>query len=193
LGANAANADNDSTQTAPVLIASALDCEYGVVAFGGQGFVKGIGYAPASAGTPNLGGSWDKYDSGHSRLITGRFSPVPDYIFISEGQNDSTNTLSPSMVTALVDSVRTAAGANCWIFVTGNVSGTGGHSADIATGVSRVASPSKTRYLTPSVLFTPGSKSLYSNDSWSGSSHPNARGQARNAAELIALVTKAAQ
>lgn len=183
-GNDLANASNDAFRTWAAFVAAGMNAEYGLVAYGGQGVDKGIGFTTASSTNPSLynstaaNQSWDKYFASTARDIT---SPVtPDFIFIKSGYNDS--GLSAANVTSLVDAIRTAVGSTPWIFW---VSGTGSNEANIATGVAAAASPAKTKYISITDLVTEGTASEYSGDASLGSSHPNVLGQALAAAEVI--------
>lgn len=80
-------ANQDAGQAFPLLIAKALACEVGVIAFAGQGYnVTGGG------NVPDTEDAWDFYSSGNSRLSGGLLSPAPDYILSTHGQNDSSGT-----------------------------------------------------------------------------------------------------
>jgi lysophospholipase L1-like esterase len=94
--------------------AQAMDSEYGVVAFSGQGWTV------ASAGNaPDFESTWDEYSNGQSRLSTGLLTPEPDHIFIVQGTNDSAATdadvtnavYNTGSNTGTLKSIRAAAGA----------------------------------------------------------------------------------
>ena len=189
VGVDTLNANNDATQAFCAAVARAFDAEYGQIAFGGQGFERGIDNQTAGSGNPSFynstaaNQSWDRYYNGASRLVSGALSPVPDYIFIEFGGNDA--TLSSSSVTSVIDAIRTAAGVNCWIFVL--VNHLGSKASEITTGVNNAASTAKTKLIQPDVLFAAGVASLYSDDSAVPGSHLNIRGHAHYAAEVAAL------
>jgi hypothetical protein len=63
------------------LVCTALDCEYGQLGTGGQGVVRPIEIPP-------LPQTWDHYDAKASRLVGGRLTPEPDYVFCLMGTND---------------------------------------------------------------------------------------------------------
>ena len=182
-------ADTDTTQTISVWFAEAFDAEYGIVAFGGIGWTKGIGNVTASSSAPSVynttdaNESWNKYFSGQSRLVTGAFSPVPDYILTDLGGNDA--ALSSTPVTDCLNEWRTAAGSSCWIFGIPPVAQQ--NVAAITTGFGAVSDTSKTKFITPTLTITVGTASLWSNDAGAGSQHLNVRGHARWAAETIKL------
>jgi hypothetical protein len=72
---------NNARTTWLPLVCTALDCEYGQLGTGGQGMVKPIEIPP-------LPKTWDHYDEKTSRLVDGRLTPEPDYIFCAMGTND---------------------------------------------------------------------------------------------------------
>jgi lysophospholipase L1-like esterase len=63
------------------LLATALDCEYGQLASGGQGMCREFEM-------PALPKTWDRYDATSSRLEHGRLLPEPDFVFCAMGTND---------------------------------------------------------------------------------------------------------
>jgi lysophospholipase L1-like esterase len=76
------------------LVANDFNAEYGVVAFGGQGWD-----AKGQTNVPDFNDSWGFYTAGVSRLVAGQFDPPPDYIIINHGTNDIGD------IVALVESV----------------------------------------------------------------------------------------
>ena len=64
------------------IVCAALRCEYGQLGTGGQGMVT------TSMAIPPLPLTWDRYDAATSRLIAGRLTPEPDYVFCEMGTND---------------------------------------------------------------------------------------------------------
>jgi lysophospholipase L1-like esterase len=65
------------------LVCVTLGCEYGQLGSGGQGMVTTTQWLPP------LPQTWDHYDLNTSRLVDGRLSPEPDYVFCAMGTNDS--------------------------------------------------------------------------------------------------------
>jgi hypothetical protein len=100
LGVSVAN--QDATVAFPLLIARALECEVGVVSFAGQGYTQ-----PGGGNVPALSSAWDKYSDGSSRLSGGLFSPSPDWIVSTHGQNDGGSP--QTTVASLLSAWRTAA------------------------------------------------------------------------------------
>lgn len=72
---------NNARATWFPLVAAALDCEFGQLGSGGHGIARSLELPP-------LGKAWDRYDASHSRLVDGRLTPEPDYVFCALGTND---------------------------------------------------------------------------------------------------------
>jgi lysophospholipase L1-like esterase len=188
-----ANASNDARRGWVPLWAEAFDCEYGIVAYGGQGWnLKGIGNATVGANFPALyhstdaNQSWNKYFKSTSRDLT---SPVtPDYIIVMNGVNDG-GSLTATPITALLNDIRSAVGAVPWIFTFDHGIASSNEST-IATGTASAAH-FKTRFVDIGFVLTAGETvaSEYSGDHAFGGAHPNVAGHARIAAMLV----KAAQ
>lgn len=94
------SASASCTQT----LAHDLSCELGVVANEGQGWLNPVDM-------PGLETAYPNYISGISRLVSGKFSPLPDYIIVEMGTNDSTFTDAAvrAAVTTTITSLRAAA------------------------------------------------------------------------------------
>lgn len=188
----------DATHSVSLLLAFALNAEYGIVAYSGQGFVKGIDRVTASTIQPALKNadpakeSWDKYANGRSRLVSGLYSPVPTYVLINTATNDYQVPLAGADVTPALDAIRTAAGVNAWIFVNDDIAGS--QSAALTAGVAAAAVQTRLRHIIGTPLvdasngFVSDRQSVYAWDSTTGGSHPNVRGNAKHAAEVIALI-----
>jgi len=184
-GTTSVLASNDSTETWWNYVANALDAEVGVQAFGGAGYIRGINNQAASSTNPALYHAtsankfWDKYSNGQSRLVGGLFVPVPDYIFIMAGRNDSSNIATN--LTALIDEVRTAAGTDAWIFVVTDHVNT--RASEVVTGVANAAVQTRTVNLVLDTYFTYGTATRYSGDT----SHPNSYLSAFMASQITEL------
>jgi lysophospholipase L1-like esterase len=76
---------NSSAVTVATTLAHAFDCEYGTVAFSGQGYEK-----TGNLGVPALPTEYNLYSAGRSRLVGGVLSPAPDYVYIEHGANGAT-------------------------------------------------------------------------------------------------------
>ena len=72
---------NNARATWFPIVASALGCEYGQFGSGGLGMTRELEIPPLSR-------IWDRYDATTSRLIEGKLTPEPDYIFCCLGTND---------------------------------------------------------------------------------------------------------
>lgn len=94
---NASPAGNSCLHTVPPSLAKAMNCEYGVVAFSGQGYQQvGNGNVPAWPSAYSL------YSAGRSRLVNAKFDPAPDFIMVEHGANGTTTTANvQSMMTNL--------------------------------------------------------------------------------------------
>lgn len=71
----------DGTKTFSLYIGDGLNAETGVVSYGGTSFNSGFNEIP-SANT-----YYSLYSSGKSRLISGQFYPIPDFIGCNHGTN----------------------------------------------------------------------------------------------------------
>lgn len=98
---------NNARATWLPLVAGALDAEYGQLGSGGQGMVRALEL-------PALTETWSRFDSESSRLVDGKLSPQPDYIFCAMGTNDFETIITEDYTRWLRD-VRQAA-PNAHIF-----------------------------------------------------------------------------
>lgn len=180
-----ANAMNNASLSFAALIAVGLDAEYGIVAYGGQGFDRGTGSTPASASNPSFynataaNQSWDKYFASTARDFTSPSAPTA--IVVDQGFNDQ-GALPAANVTAVFDAMRTAVGATTWMFQKGQNSD---DDANIITGVANVASTARTKYIAITDWVTENTPSEYSGDAFNGGSHPNQLGQTLVAVQLL--------
>lgn len=178
------NADNDATQTMPQLVAAGLNAEVGVIGFATQGFGNaGYGNVPMLYNSTDASQSWNKYYASNSRLVSGSFTPAPDYIVVMEGTNDQNFGISDATVTTAVQSLisawRTAA-PNARIFVC--IPPNGDKRSAITTGVSNAADSKTTLIdLGTASQNTLAGGGLNTNDG----THPNVRGHATFAAMLL--------
>jgi hypothetical protein len=103
-------AGQDSTSSMCFGMAWALNGELGLVAFGHQGWcTTGNGNIPPFFTPGNDSqSSWNKHFKNQTRLVAGRFSPLPDYIFINFGHNDTVLGVSDATITAAVTPLLTA-------------------------------------------------------------------------------------
>jgi len=100
----------DATIGYPAVVAAGIGAEYGIVAYGGASW---DGHA-ADGHTPGLMTTHSMIDSLHSRLVDGKFSPIPDEIFINMGENAGP---SGDDVPKLLTALRAASSIKTNIFV----------------------------------------------------------------------------
>ncbi len=99
----------DATIGYPSVVAAATKAEYGVVAYGGASW----GSTAADGATPGLMTFWSMVDKEHSRLVDGKFSPIPDDIYVNMGENRAP---SQDDVINLASSLRSASSLETNIF-----------------------------------------------------------------------------
>ncbi|MDD5397044.1 MAG: chitobiase/beta-hexosaminidase C-terminal domain-containing protein [Candidatus Moranbacteria bacterium] len=115
------NTNSDATKAVPQMLARDLDAEVGFRALGGGGWTTiGSGSVPPVF-TPgdDAASMWNKYSSGQSLLVNGKFSPEPDYIYMNHGTNDMAS--SDATVIASVHGwllAARAAAPDAYIFLT---------------------------------------------------------------------------
>lgn len=177
-------ASHDATASYVRHVAQALDAEYGIVAFAAQGIIEpGINGASVDADHPAMysgtaaNKSWDKYYKGKSRLVGGLFSPVPTWILIHAGVNDT--GLTAAEVEDFVTDVQTGA-PRAFIYVIGYLAAS---LSALAAGVLLVADTRKVASLTPTVIWTPGTAAEGALDGL----HPNVRGHGLLASHILKL------
>jgi hypothetical protein len=105
---------NDAMSAWPRAVAEALGCEYGVVAFGGQGLTVG---GTAATNVPVLTSSYNLIMQGVNRSFS---SPAPDYIIEMMGANDfghgsSAASVATAQATFLADLVAAAPSAKIFV------------------------------------------------------------------------------
>ena len=83
-------------------LAQMENCEYGEIGFSGDGYTT-----PGSSGAGVFPNSWPYYFNGQSRLVSGKFSPMPTYTFINEGTNDGSVNIV-SVATTTLQAIRAA-------------------------------------------------------------------------------------
>lgn len=141
LGASTLWGNNALWGYAP-FVADALQAEYGQIGFGGSSLQQGVAvsnipqmyycsaadYSPGpshDSPIPQVGNqSWQHYDSQHSRLVSGLFSPMPDYVVLEYGTTDvnrpiATNLYDPLNVNGafgLWPTMRAAMAPTSWLF-----------------------------------------------------------------------------
>jgi hypothetical protein len=122
----------DASLSWPFFVAYALDCEYGQIGIGNQGWMhSGDGDYPAFPFT------WDHYDASHPKT----YADDLDYVFIHMAENDNAedNGAIQAAVTAWIFKARTAFGPKTKIFIILSI--TQIKSAPIRAGVVAAADP----------------------------------------------------
>lgn len=104
--------DQEQGWTGGVAQAAVLNCEYGLVGIGGQGWQN-----PGGGGYPVFGSSWNGYDSTHSKS----FSTPPTYVVVHQSENDHSYSTGPetSAVSSWIPAARSAFGSATKIFLVG--------------------------------------------------------------------------
>ncbi len=100
----------DATIGYPSVVAAATHAEYGVVAYGGASW----GSNAADGHTPGLMTFWNMIDQEHPRLVDGKFSPVPEDVYVNMGENRPPRRED---VPKLLNSLMAATGPNTHIFI----------------------------------------------------------------------------
>ena len=111
-GITNAVATQDATVGYAPAVAASVRAEYGIVAYGGASWDG----TAADGHTPGLMTFYAMLDAAHSRLKSGKFSPVPDEIFINMGENAGP---AAGDVSNLITSLRAASSpaTNIWVIV----------------------------------------------------------------------------
>lgn len=89
----------DFTTSWPRWVSSALNCEYGQIGVGGQGWVNS-----GQGGYPAFTSSWDHYDSTHARDL----SITPQYLIVAQGNNDHVGSVTTGQINTAVTNWLTA-------------------------------------------------------------------------------------
>ena len=176
---NQSTSNNDPLSTSIPALAYALDCEYGQVGYGGQG------WEVAGSADVTFANGWNKFATDRTKSLSGVF----DYAFVMHGTNDGSNVTST--VQAWIASARTALGANTYIFVVIPVGGFNASYLTAAYNAYVAANPADTKVflLNPSAkisinYFNGSASNIYAVDGV----HPNVLGNARIAGVIANLV-----
>jgi hypothetical protein len=161
--------NEDSSLAFPAMVGRALETEYGVVCFAGQGYVTSV----STANVPALSSSWDLYYAGTSRLSAGLFSPAPDWIISAHGTNDLSSVAA--IVTSLAAAWRTAAPSAKIAFA---VPPGQARQSEIASGVTAAADAN--------VKLVDVAEDLLTGGAYRSGTHLTQRGQARYSAAIAA-------
>ncbi len=170
---------SDSTVCYVRFLAEQLGAEVGVRAVGG------IGYTHVGSGNfPVVPTSYAFYESGHSLLVGGVLSPIPDYAHVALGTNDNADGTLTTAIQAFLGTMRTICGAACPILQ--QVPFNGLARANVTTAVAGAAdskvhiTDAGTSFQTYLLSDTAGGLSVRSTDGV----HPNQRGHAEAAARV---------
>ena len=122
----------DPSLSWPFFVAYALDCEYGQVGIGSQGWVR-----YGNGGYPAFPLTWDHYDQSHPKS----YASDLDYVFIHMAENDNAqnDAAVQAAVAAWIPRARAAFGPNTKIFIILSI--TQIKSAPIKAGVAAAADP----------------------------------------------------
>jgi hypothetical protein len=100
----------DASLSWPFFVAYGMDCEYGQVGIGTQGWIM-----PGNGGYPPFPAAWDHFDVGHAKT----FAHDLDYVFVHMAEND--NSQDPAAVekavAAWIPKARAAFGPDTRIFL----------------------------------------------------------------------------
>jgi len=77
-----ATATGSTIDSYAMVLADEIEAEIGIIAYGGLGWES-----TSAGGVPRFDQSWDKYKNGVSRLVSSKFSPIPDVVFCNHGTN----------------------------------------------------------------------------------------------------------
>jgi lysophospholipase L1-like esterase len=173
---------NSALWTVPPFVAQALGCEYGQIGYSAQGWER-VG----NGGVPVLNSSIGFYSNGRSRLVNGKLSPEPDYVFTMHGANGVPTTAG---VGTVIDSLRTMA-PNARIFV---MIPAGGYArAAITAAASARGSDPKLTLIDLGTEYQPGMDSSGNNGQYSNDNglHPNLLGNAKAATGYLPKIQAA--
>lgn len=132
LGANATE-PLEHRRSAGWLVAQAFNAEYGIIAYGMQGWAS-VG----AGGVPAFPSAWNFHNGGRARS----FAEAPDYVFTMFGYNGTTLATT---VTNWITAARAAFGAATWIFVVIAPSGIGATATSDGVTNYKTANPGDTK------------------------------------------------
>lgn len=175
-------AGNSSQQTVAPFLAQSLGCEYGQIGYSAQGYEQA-----GAGGVPALSAAIPYYSAGRSRLVSGKFSPEPDYVCVMHGAN---GTPTSAGVQSSIDALRTAA-PNAKIFVM--VQAGGYARGAIAAGAAARSSDAKLYLIDLGAGYQPGMDSSGTGGQYSFDNglHPNLLGNAKAASGYVAKIQAA--
>jgi hypothetical protein len=170
----------DASLSWPFFVAYGLDCEYGQVGIGTQGWIM-----PGNGGYPPFPAAWDHFDVSHAKSFTHDL----DYVFVHMAEND--NSQDPAAVekavAAWVPKARAAFGSDTRIFLILSLPQI--RSAPIVAGVKE-ANDTKTYVLDPGTEF---SRTVFSGGPTWAAPGDGIHLDAVHQSLLTAFVTKQAQ
>ncbi len=170
----------DATLGYPAIVAAGIGAEYGIIAYGGASW----DHTAADGHTPGLMKSFSMVDSVHSRLVNGKFSPVPDDVFVNMGENSPP---SGDDVPKLLAQLRAASSAKTNIFLI--IPFSGRSRVQLTAGLASYSGAPHVHLLDlgNNPYLVPGRPTMYSVDG----QHPLASLHALLAAQLVAARNQA--
>lgn len=185
----------DPTQPWEFMVGYALQCEYGEIGIGSQGWVNA-----GNGGYPQFSSSWNGYDSTHAKTFS---SPqAPNYVVVHQNINSHGSSAASitSTVSSWITSARTAFGPTTKIFIIGDIrnvnASSGTVQAAVQAGITAAADPA-TWYIPmnqqySNVVFAP-SDSCSLNPTWLSldDCHPTAVYNGLFTAAIVQGVTQA--
>jgi hypothetical protein len=135
----------DSSLSWPFFVAYAMDCEYGQIGIGSQGWVRF-----GNGGYPAFPFTWDHYDAADPKT----YATDLDYVFIHMAENDNSqdDAAVQTAVTGWISEARAAFGPKTKIFIILSI--TQIKSAPVKAGVTAAADPN-------TCLIDPGNEFLH--------------------------------
>ena len=109
--------NDDAMQSWVRSLADALDAEYGNIGLAAQQWAGSSSSIPAfynAGNTPH--DTFSYYEAGRSRLIAGKLSPAPNYVFVNLGTNDYPTFVTSNVISTLAG-LREISGPNAAIYV----------------------------------------------------------------------------
>ena len=174
LGTTQLPADTDAGYSWVHFLAAGLDCEVGVVGFGGTAYGT-----TGPNNLPSFANSFAYYSSGRSRLVSTQLSPVPDRVIIAIGEYDTTGGSLTATVTSSLASVRAATTAPIIVLVP--------FSGKVRSDITAATLPALSKIVDVNNGFGDGSHLLYypSNQT---PSHPTIAGSAYLAPRIEKII-----
>lgn len=128
------NAETDSFYSWAATVAQSLGANYGLIGYSGLGWeANNVG----ADNVPYFPSSWNLFFAGKSRLFGGKLSPMPDYVIVNHGRNDTGNI--QATVQSWITAARAAVNTTTPIFVVAPFDGT--EANYISAAVAAAADP----------------------------------------------------